>query len=612
MTEILERPQSDVTTRVDAWVTAFQDALTARDVAAVTSLFVDRCYWRDLVAFTWNLTTAEGSEAMGDMLGEVLDRVDPTGFAVVGEPYLEKAPDGSAIDEAWLRFETSVGRGTAHLRLSDGKAWTLLTTLDELKGHEENQRRNRPFGTEHGANPDRVTWQEARAQEAAELGYTRDPEVVIVGGGQGGIALGARLRQLGVEAIIVEQNERPGDSWRKRYKSLALHDPVWVDHMPYIPFPDNWPVFTPKDKLGDWLESYVTVLEIPYWGSTRAESATFDEAADDGRGRWSVEVTRDGEPHTLRPRQLVMALGVSGKANVPTFPGEERFAGVMQHSSSHQGPEGLAGRRMLVVGSNNSAHDIAAAAWEAGVHVTMLQRSSTHVVRSDPFVEHAIGPLYSEEAVDAGIDVRTGDLLFASQPFAIMADWQKPVYDRIREQDAAFYRRLTDAGFDVDFGEDDSGLTMKYLRRGSGYYIDVGASELVANGDIELRRGEISEVVEDGVVLEDGTHLAADVLVYATGYRSMIRLAADVLGDEVADTVGRVWGLGSGTAKDPGPWEGEERNMWKPTRQRNLWFQGGNLQQARYYSLLLGLQLKARQEGIDTPVYALAPVHHTE
>ncbi|XP_021300579.1 uncharacterized protein LOC110428987 [Herrania umbratica] len=267
---------------------------------------------------------------------------------------------------------------------------------------------------------------------------------------------------------------------------------------------------------------------------------------------------------------------------------------------------------MLVVGSNNSAHDIAAAAWEAGVTVTMLQRSSTHVVRSDRFVEHAIGPLYSEDAVDAGIDVHTGDLLFASQPYRIMHRWQKPIYDLIRSEDAEFYERLEAAGFDVDFGEDDSGLTMKYLRRGSGYYIDVGASELVANGDIELRRGEIAEVVADGVVLTDGSRIESDVLVYATGYRSMIRLAADVLGDEVADRVGRVWGLGSGTAKDPGPWEGEERNMWKPTQQRNLWFQGGNLQQARFYSLLLALQLKARQEGIDTPVYALPESHHTE
>ena len=603
MSQTMERT-SVVGNRVQEWVSAFADALATRDVAAVRSMFAGECFWRDLVAFTWNITTCEGAEQIGDMLTEVLDRVDPRNFAVTTASESDGPGDMGPVDEAFLRFETAVGRGTAHLRLAGGKAWTLLTVLDELKGHEENQRDRRPFGTEHGANPQRVVWHEAREREDAELGYSQQPEVVIVGGGQGGIALGARLRQLGVPAIIVEANERAGDSWRRRYKSLALHDPVWVDHLPYIPFPDNWPVFTPKNKIGDWLEMYVRVMEIPYWGSTTATRAEFDGE------RWTVAVTRDGEDVELRPRHLVIALGVSGKPNLPSFPGEEHFGGEIQHSSQHQGPEGLEGKKLVVIGSNNSAHDISAAAWEQGVDVTMVQRSSTHIVRSDQFVEHAIGPLYSEEAVDRGIDVHTADLLFASQPYGIMHRWQKPVYDHIRMADAEFYSRLADAGFEVDFGEDESGLTMKYLRRGSGYYIDVGASELIANGSIPLRRGQVAEVTGSGVVLDDGTTLDADVIVYATGYQSMIGLAADLVGSDVADKVGRVWGLGSDTIKDPGPWEGEERNMWKPTRQENLWFQGGNLQQARFYSLQLALQLKARQEGIPTPVYGLAEVHH--
>ena len=242
----------------------------------------------------------------------------------------------------------------------------------------------------------------------------------------------------------------------------------------------------------------------------------------------------------------------------------------------------------------------------------MVQRSSTHIVRSDMLMKHALGALYSQEAVDAGVDTRTADLIFASLPYRIMHRFQKPTYDLIRAEDAEFYARLEAAGFELDFGDDDSGLFMKYLRRGSGYYIDVGASELVANGSIRLVHGQVSEVVEDGVVLDDGTHLPADVLVYATGYRSMVGLAADIVGDEVAARVGKVWGLGSDTTKDPGPWEGEQRNMWKPTQQPNLWFHGGNLHQSRHYSLYLALQLKARQEGIDTPVYGAAEVHHAE
>lgn len=152
----------------------------------------------------------------------------------------------------------------------------------------------------------------------------------------------------------------------------------------------------------------------------------------------------------------------------------------------------------------------------------------------------------------------------------------------------------------------------RYLRRGSGYYIDVGASELVANGDIKLAKGQVVELIEDEVVLDDGTRLPAELVVYATGYGSMNQLASDIIGQDMADKVGKVWGLGSGTTKDPGPWEGELRNMWKPTAQEGLWFHGGNLALSRYYSLYLALQLKARMEGIPTPVYKRAEVHHTE
>ncbi len=583
------------------WVSDFQDALAARDVDRAASLFADESYWRDLVAFTWNITTVEGPAGVADMVRARLDDVDPTAFAVVGDP-----TEADGVTEAWLRFETAAGRGSGHLRVRDGKAWTLLTTLDELKGHEEPRGPRRPKGAEHGADPGRVTWLERREAEASELGHSRQPEVVIVGGGQGGIALGARLRQLGVPTIIIERAARPGDSWRRRYKSLALHDPVWYDHLPYISFPDNWPVFAPKDKIGDWLEMYATVMELNYWGSTTATSATYDEAA----GEWTVVVDRAGTEVTLRPRQLVMALGVSGKPNVPDLPGADRFLGEQHHSSVHPGPDAYAGKKAVVIGSNNSAHDICAALWEAGVDTTMVQRSSTHIVRSDSLMEYSLKPLYSEEAVAAGVDTHTADMIFASLPYRIMHEFQKPTYDTIREVDSDFYARLAKAGFDLDFGDDDSGLFMKYLRRGSGYYIDVGASELVANGDIKLAKGGVAELTEKEVVLEDGTRLEADLVVYATGYGSMNGWAADLISQEVADTVGKVWGLGSDTTKDPGPWEGEQRNMWKPTQQPGLWFHGGNLHQSRHYSLYLALQLKARMEGIETPVYGLQDVHH--
>ncbi len=232
-------------------------------------------------------------------------------------------------------------------------------------------------------------------------------------------------------------------------------------------------------------------------------------------------------------------------------------------------------------------------------------------MKSDSLMEVGLAPLYSEQAVRDGMTTQKADMIFASLPYRIMADFQKPIYDEIRERDADFYDRLEKAGFMLDFGDDDSGLFMKYLRRGSGYYIDVGASDLVADGSVKLKSGvDVESLSEDGVKLSDGSELKADLIVYATGYGSMNGWAADLIGQEVADKVGKCWGLGSDTKKDPGPWEGEQRNMWKPTQQEALWFHGGNLHQSRHYSQFLSLQLKARMEGIPTPVYGLQEVHH--
>jgi putative flavoprotein involved in K+ transport len=466
---------------------------------------------------------------------------------------------------------------------------------------------DRPMGAKHGAERNRKTWKEEREAEAAELGYSRQPYCVIVGGGQGGIALGARLRQLNVPTIIVEKNERPGDSWRKRYKSLCLHDPVWYDHLPYLPFPRNWPVFSPKDKIGDWLEMYTKVMELNYWGSSECKMASYDEKSRE----WTVVVQRDGKEIVLKPKQLVLATGMSAKPSMPKFESMDIFKGDQHHSSQHPGSDKYKNSKAVVIGSNNSAHDICAALWEAGADVTMVQRSTTHIVRSDSLMELGLAALYSEQAVQSGVTTAKADLIFASLPYKILHEFQIPVYNAIRERDADFYNRLEKAGFLLDYGDDDSGLFMKYLRRGSGYYIDVGASELIANGSIKLKSGvDVKKLTEHSVILSDGTELPADLVVYATGYGSMNGFAADLISREVADKVGKVWGLGSNTTKDPGPWEGEQRNMWKPTQQEGLWFHGGNLHQSRHYSQFLSLQLKARMEGIPTPVYGLQKVHH--
>ncbi len=599
MTDLSTHPSQ----AASAWLLDFGAVLARGDIDAAVALFEPDCYWRDLVAFTWNICTQEGPEAIRAMLQARLAETQPAAFAIEGE-----ASEAGGITEAWFTFETAVARGRGHVRLRGGKAWTLLTTMTELKGHEEHTGERRVKGAEHGVQRGRQSWLEARAEEAATLGHTRQPAVVIVGGGQGGIALGARLRRLGVPTLIIEKNARPGDSWRNRYKSLCLHDPVWYDHLPYLPFPDHWPVFAPKDKIADWLEMYTKVMELNYWGNTTAKKAHFDDASQ----TWELVVEQGGQEIVLRPKELVFALGVSGLPSVPQIDGAETFTGDQHHSSRHPGPEAYKGKKCVVLGSNNSAHDICAALWEHGAEVTMIQRSSTHIAPSDSLMELALGGLYSEAALKAGVTTDKADLIFASVPYQIMATMQVPIYDEMKRRDADLYARLEKAGFMLDFGVDGSGLFMKYLRRGSGYYIDVGASELIANGSVNLKSGTtIERIGPTSVTLTDGSELPADLIVYATGYGSMNGWLAELISPAVADRVGKVWGLGSDTPKDPGPWEGELRNMWKPTQVPHLWFHGGNLHQSRHYSQFLALQLKARIEGIATPVYRLAPTHHT-
>ena len=433
----------------------------------------------------------------------------------------------------------------------------------------------------------------ARGDGAAALRYQRDRALVLLGFWRG--FRGDELLRLEVAHLTLvpgqgmtcflprSKGDRQAAGVTYKVPALSRLCPVEATQA-WLQAADlqEGPVFAPKDKIGDWLEMYTKVMEVNYWSSTNCVKARYDAA----RKEWEVTVERDGETLVIRPKHLVFATGMSGKANVPKIEGQDVFKGVQQHSSQHPGPDAYRGKKVVVIGANNSAHDICAALWEHGADVTMVQRSSTHIVRSDSLMDIGLGALYSERAVANGVTTKKADLIFASLPYRIMADFQIPLYDRIRERDAEFYRKLEEAGFMLDFGDDGSGLFMKYLRRASGYYIDVGACDLVIDGSIKLQSGkDISHLTENAVVLDDGTELPADLVVYATGYGSMNGWVADLVSQEVADKVGKVWGLGSDTTKDPGPWEGEQRNMWKPTQQENMWFHGGNLHQSRHYSL---------------------------
>jgi len=572
------------------WLARFETALASPARVDWGQLFGDECYWRDLLAFTWNIVTLEGRDAIAAMVREQAGPIGGTGFA----------PDDPALPmtdetQGWFTFETATARCRGHVQLRDGRAYVLLTAIVELIGHEESGGPRRPDGIEHRAEKGRRTWLDKRQETARTLGHSVQPYCLIVGGGQNGLMLAARLKRLRVPTLVIDALAKPGDGWRGRYRSLYLHDPVFLDHFPYLPFPDHWPLYSSKDKIADWMEVYAKAMEIDFWGGTRCTAARHDAKA----GEWVVTVARGGETLTLRPKQLVLATGLSGARHIPAIAGAERFGGQQYHSADHRSGADLAGKRCIVIGANNSAHDICVDLWEHDAQVTMIQRSPTIVVRADTMREFAKQIYYAQP----GANTDLADLMGMTVPFRPRTVSEKGFTDHLRQIDADFYQRLEKSGFQLWHGEDETGFFMAYYRRAGGYYIDVGGSELIASGKIQVRQGEVAEIVEDGLRLADGTFLPAEVIVYATGYRRMNEWVSQLISPEVERKVGPCWGLGSGTQCDPGPWEGELRNMWKPTAQEGLWFQGGNLTQSRFHSLHLALQLKARMEGVPTPVY---------
>jgi len=584
------------------WLNKFEKLIYEKDIEKILDLFSDTSTWRDLISFTWNIITFESKSDIKLMLNSVLFEINPENFQIIDMKTKLKS------DEAWFSFDTKYAKCKGHIRLKDGKAITFLSVIDELKGYEEKKGYNRELGTEFGAFKYRKNWLEKKLSDIDDLNENKNPYCLIVGGGQAGLALAARLKQLDVPTIVIDKNKTPGDTWRNRYHSLCLHDPVWYDHMPYMQFPDHWPIFSPKDKIGDWLEMYTKIMEINYWGLSECINASFDELNDE----WTVVVDKNGEEVEIKTKHLVFATGMSGMPNIPSIKNSDQYKGDYVHSSNFISGSGYKDKNCVVVGSNNSAHDIAAELWEQGaMNVTMIQRSSTTVARSSTLLDLQTRGNFSEQAVQSGITVDIADLIVASNPYkTVYKDGQKSV-QLLKNIDKEFYQKLSDSGFLFDFGEDESGLSVKYLRRGSGYYIDVGGSELIINGEIKLESpAEIKLFKEKSIILDNGKEIDCDLVVFATGYGSMNQWAAKLISQEVADKVGKCWGLGSGTRKDPGPWEGELRNMWKPTNQNSLWFHGGNLAQARHYSKYLSLQIKARFEKLPLKVYGIPKVNH--
>jgi cation diffusion facilitator CzcD-associated flavoprotein CzcO len=575
----------DVATIAGNWLAQFEAALAAPGRTRLETLFHADSHWRDVLALTWHIQTISGSDAILRELAVHAERARPIGFKIDLNRSAPRSVTRAGTDaiEAIFSFETAEGRGSGVLRLTgdadDGnafKAWTLLTTLDEIRGHEERLGRSRPQGKAYSRDFRGPNWLDLR-KAAAEYA-DRDPDVLVVGGGQAGLSIAARLAQLGIDTLIVDREARIGDNWRKRYHALVLHNQVHVNHLPYMPFPPSWPTYIPKDKLAAWFEAYVESLELNYWTATEFVGGSYDEKTK----RWSVVLRRaDGTRREMHPRHVVMATGASGIPSLPDIPSLRNFAGRVLHSSEYDDGEMWKGKDVLIIGSGNSGHDIAQDLHSAGAKATLVQRSSTMVVNVEPSAQLQYA-LYDE-----GHSLEDCDLIAISMPLSLVRKSHIALTETARNMDKELLDGLERRGFKLDFGEDGAGWQFKYLTRGGGYYFNVGCSDLIVKGEIGLAQfSDIAAFTAAGALMRSGETLPADLIVLATGYKGQEYLVSKLFGDDIAERVGPIWGFGDGQ---------ELRNMFTRTAQPGLWFIAGSFAQCRIYSKYLGLQIKARE-----------------
>ena len=578
---------SDIAAAATRWLQAFDDALEHRNAQTAGALFLPDGHWRDVLAFTWHLQTMNGRASIEATLARTMASTQPRGFRLARgrTPPRRVSRAGTETIEALIEFATAHGSGIGVLRLVPDPdhahrllAWNLLTSLDALDAQApralpaqvQPDGSRRQFGGENWL--DRLGKRRAYAD--------RDPAVLVIGGGQAGLSVAAWLQNLDIDTLIIDRHERIGDNWRKRYHSLVLHNEVHVNHLPFMPFPPNWPVFIPKDKLANWFEAYVESLELNYWTGTELVAGRYNAGAQ----QWALTLRRsDGSERVMRPRHLVFATGVSCIPVKPELPGLESFAGTVMHSEAFTSGAAWKGRKALVLGTGTSGHDTAQDLQASGAKVTLIQRSPTYVVSL--LEAQRVYAIYGE-----GPPTEDCDVLATSFPYPVLKRSYQLSTAQMRAADKVLLDGLAARGFRLHFGKDDTGFQMMYLQRGGGYYFNVGCSELVVEGKVGLRQyHDIERFVPEGARLRDGGIVAADLIVLATGYLNQQEVVRRLLGDAIAERIGPVWGFDQG---------GELRNMWKRTAQPGLWFTAGSLAQCRIYSKILAMQIKACERGM--------------
>ena len=578
----------NIRNEVDNWLLSFNEAISDKNSKTVSienlnKLFFENSHWRDILALTWQIQTTSGKQNIIPKLYDKVLNVIAKDFVIDQQRTQprEVIRAGKNVVEVILKFKTKFGYCEGVVRLYEDseasgtfKAWNFLTALSDLNS-SFNKKEDQYENTLEGPN-----WLDVRKED--RLYKDRDPEVLVVGSGQAGLSIAARLKQQNIDTLVVDKNERVGDNWRNRYHSLKLHNQTHVNHLPYMPFPPTWPTYIPKDKLAGWFEYYAESMELNVWTKTTFINAEYDKA----KKNWNVKLKlSDGNEKIMKPKHIVMAVGVSSVPNRTKIPGMEGYKGKVIHSTDYSSGRDYKGKNVLVFGTGTSAHDVAQDLYVHGANVKIVQRSPSMVVNVEPSAQLPY-QLYSE-----GPNTDDCDLITISNPLEVLKKTHQLLTEKTKEIDKPLLDKLEEVGFRLEYGEENTGWQFKYLTRGGGYYFNVGASDLIAERKIQvIQFSDIINFNPLGIEMKSGDNFNIDLMVTATGYKGQEYVVEEFFGKSVVEKVGPIWGFDNDRQ--------ELRNMWMQTNQPGLWFHAGSLAQCRIFSKFLALQIRAIQEGI--------------
>ncbi|KAK8106988.1 monooxygenase [Apiospora kogelbergensis] len=573
--------------------------------------FSEQAYWRDQIALTWHLRTFSNRRVIATSLLEMSSlRVADDGFKIDGHahfiPALQmigfafsfntKAPEAKCSGRAMLlpSEEVDPERDTNHIVW---KIWTLSTWIEQLDLQQEDEILLRAPG---------------RKLDAVEHIET---EVVIIGGGNAGVTIAARLKALDVESVIVERNPRAGDNWARRYDCLCFHIPTSCCELPY-----TIPHLLTRGELAQHVLQYAENFNLNMIISAKILHTQYDTKAK----RWTVKVQTPSCETMVVCKHLVQATGFgSQKPYMPPMQNVDLYKGVSIHSNGYKTAKELVEKgvkSVLVVGSANTAFDIMEDCHAAGLRTTMAVRSPTYLLPMEYMSQPETLGIYDQLGAEAA------DRLFQTGPTVVDSALLQSTLRRMARSEPDRYAGLAAAGFPaLDSAHPDAVLNSNLLERAGGHYVDVGGTALLASGEVGVKKGEPTGFYEHGLTFRDGSSVGADAVVWCTGFadKDYRTTAAEVLGgsgatlghhDKLAldDGDGDILGPHEIAARLDATWglddEGEIRGLAKRQRRaENYWAIGGPAPISRWYSKLLAIQIKAELEGVLPAAYLGSP-----